>query len=239
MHHRNAPHRKAVPRLDARSGAAKACIKVEFRNRNSSANSNMAFTFRTSDMAYVAAALPLRYCISGTRSIMLRSLLRPCHTRLTTRHWQKHAWFRTHCQPTGTDSKPCRIWCRPKHSRIVTRCAATEHATNVSEELPELTDQRMSWRGRSIGCGEVNESHIGQRITVCGWVHRHRGLGGVVFCDIRDSSGLLQVIALLKAFLSALATSTCFIMGVCRLSVCPLTLPIPTWRKSGASMLSA
>lgn len=59
----------------------------------------------------------------------------------------------------------------------------------------------MSWRGRSIGCGEVNEGHIGQRVTVCGWVHRHRGLGGVVFCDIRDSSGLLQVNYFTNSFL--------------------------------------
>lgn len=143
-------------------------------------------------MAYVAAA-PLRSCVYGISSMMLRSLLRPCHMRLTTRQWQKLAWFRTHCQPARTDSKPCRSLCRPRHSRIVTGSAVADHTTNVAEELPELTDQRMSWRGRSIGCGEVNESHIGQRVTVCGWVHRHRGLGGVVFCDIRDSSGLLQV----------------------------------------------
>ncbi|KAL0025277.1 hypothetical protein WJX77_012575 [Trebouxia sp. C0004] len=58
-----------------------------------------------------------------------------------------------------------------------------------------MTDQRMSWRGRSINCGNLNESHIGQRVTICGWVHRHRGLGGVVFCDIRDSTGLIQVVS--------------------------------------------
>ena len=116
--------------------------------------------------------------------------------RLTTRCWQKHgkhAWHRTQCLPARTDSKSCRFHCRPKNNRIVTSRAVAEHPTNVAEELPELIDQRMSWRGRSIGCGDVNESHIGQRVTVCGWVHRHRGLGGVVFCDIRDSSGLLQV----------------------------------------------
>ena len=79
----------------------------------------------------------------------------------------------------------------------MTSRAVADAPVSVAEELPELTDQRMSWRGRSIGCGALNESHIGQRVTVCGWVHRHRGLGGVVFCDIRDSSGLLQVLCLL------------------------------------------
>lgn len=135
----------------------------------------------------------MRTCVYEYSSMMLRSLLRPCHMRLTTRQWQKHAWLRTHCQPARTDSKSCRRVCKPRYSRIVTSCVVAHQSTQVVEEFPELTDQRMSWRGRSIGCGEVNESHIGQRVTVCGWVHRHRGLGGVVFCDIRDSSGLLQV----------------------------------------------
>lgn len=77
---------------------------------------------------------------------------------------------------------------------MMTSCTVADPPVSTADELPELTDQRMSWRGRSIGCGDLNERHIGQRVTICGWVHRHRGLGGVVFCDIRDSSGLLQVL---------------------------------------------
>ncbi|KAL3133042.1 hypothetical protein ABBQ38_006948 [Trebouxia sp. C0009 RCD-2024] len=130
--------------------------------------------------------------------MMLKSLLKPCHVRLSTRCWQKqgkHVWLQAHYQPACTESKSCRLYCRPRINRIATSCAVAEHPTNVAEELPELTDQRMSWRGRSIGCGDINETHIGQRVTVCGWVHRHRGLGGVVFCDIRDSSGLIQVVS--------------------------------------------
>lgn len=140
--------------------------------------------------------LPCELCVHERSIMMLKSLLRPCHARLTTRCWQKqgrHAWLQAHCQPACTDSQFCRFYCRPRCNRI-TRCyTVAHHPANVAQELPELTDQRMSWRGRSIGCGDVSEDHIGQRITVCGWVHRHRGLGGVVFCDIRDSSGLLQV----------------------------------------------
>ena len=47
---------------------------------------------------------------------------------------------------------------------------------------------------RSHYCGEVNESHIDQEVTVCGWAHRRRDHGGVIFIDLRDREGLLQVV---------------------------------------------
>lgn len=47
---------------------------------------------------------------------------------------------------------------------------------------------------RSIYCGEVNESHIGQEVTLCGWVNRRRDLGAVIFLDLRDREGLVQVV---------------------------------------------
>ena len=47
---------------------------------------------------------------------------------------------------------------------------------------------------RTHYCGEVNESLIGQEVTVCGWVHRRRDHGGVIFIDIRDREGILQVV---------------------------------------------
>lgn len=47
---------------------------------------------------------------------------------------------------------------------------------------------------RSHYCGEVDESLIGKEISVCGWVHRRRDHGGVIFIDLRDREGLLQVV---------------------------------------------
>ena len=47
---------------------------------------------------------------------------------------------------------------------------------------------------RTHYCGEVTESLIGQEITVTGWVHRRRDHGGVIFIDLRDREGLLQVV---------------------------------------------
>ena len=47
---------------------------------------------------------------------------------------------------------------------------------------------------RSLYCGEVNESHIGQEVTLCGWVNRRRDLGAVIFLDLRDREGMVQVV---------------------------------------------
>lgn len=47
---------------------------------------------------------------------------------------------------------------------------------------------------RTEYCGSVTESYIDQSITVVGWVHRRRDHGGVIFLDMRDRDGLLQVV---------------------------------------------
>ena len=47
---------------------------------------------------------------------------------------------------------------------------------------------------RSHYCGQIDQSLIGETIQVCGWVHRRRDHGGVIFVDLRDREGLLQVV---------------------------------------------
>jgi aspartyl-tRNA synthetase len=47
---------------------------------------------------------------------------------------------------------------------------------------------------RSHYCGELNESHVDQEVSLCGWVHRRRDHGGVIFLDVRDREGLTQVV---------------------------------------------
>ena len=47
---------------------------------------------------------------------------------------------------------------------------------------------------RSHYCGQVDEQQIGEEVSVCGWVHRRRDHGGVIFVDLRDREGLLQVV---------------------------------------------
>jgi aspartyl-tRNA synthetase len=47
---------------------------------------------------------------------------------------------------------------------------------------------------RSHYCGQVDEKLIGQTVEVAGWVHRRRDHGGIIFVDLRDREGLLQVV---------------------------------------------
>ena len=46
---------------------------------------------------------------------------------------------------------------------------------------------------RSIYCGDVNEKSLEQEVTLCGWVNRRRDLGGLIFIDMRDKAGIVQV----------------------------------------------
>ena len=47
---------------------------------------------------------------------------------------------------------------------------------------------------RTHYCGEVGKTEVGQEVEVCGWVHRRRDHGGVIFLDVRDRSGIVQVV---------------------------------------------
>lgn len=47
---------------------------------------------------------------------------------------------------------------------------------------------------RTTYCGEVTREQLGQNITLCGWVHRRRDHGGVIFLDLRDAKGLVQIV---------------------------------------------
>jgi aspartyl-tRNA synthetase len=47
---------------------------------------------------------------------------------------------------------------------------------------------------RTIYCGALTSKNIDQEITICGWVHRRRDHGGVIFIDLRDREGIVQIV---------------------------------------------
>jgi len=70
---------------------------------------------------------------------------------------------------------------------------------------------------RSHYCGHINESHIDDTITLCGWVHRRRDHGGVIFIDLRDREGISQVVFdpdTVEAFAAAESVRNEFVLKV-------------------------
>ena len=47
---------------------------------------------------------------------------------------------------------------------------------------------------RTVYCGQVSDEHVGQELTLKGWVQKRRDLGGVIFVDLRDREGIVQVV---------------------------------------------
>ncbi|MDE5095025.1 MAG: OB-fold nucleic acid binding domain-containing protein, partial [Trichodesmium sp. St11_bin5] len=48
---------------------------------------------------------------------------------------------------------------------------------------------------RTHYCGQVNSNNIEETVNLCGWVDRRRDHGGVIFLDLRDRSGLIQIVS--------------------------------------------
>ena len=63
-------------------------------------------------------------------------------------------------------------------------------------ECEEIIAMAETMRGlkRTHRCGELSAAHVGETVTVMGWVQKQRNKGGIIFVDLRDRSGLLQII---------------------------------------------
>ena len=71
---------------------------------------------------------------------------------------------------------------------------------------------------RSNGCGDLREQNIDQQVQLCGWVDRRRDHGGVIFIDLRDRSGTVQItVDPDRAPMPSLSLSICAAKPCCRL----------------------
>ena len=54
--------------------------------------------------------------------------------------------------------------------------------------------ESMTGLKRTHRCAELSEANIGEKVTIMGWVQKNRNKGGLVFVDVLDRSGLIQVV---------------------------------------------
>ena len=90
------------------------------------------------------------------------------------------------------------------HFSTVSCSAETKGNSSTTE-----ASQAPSWPSRNAHCGQQTLQHEGKRLELCGWVHRARNMGGIVFADLRDHSGILQV----RFLLVTLPLLRCMLLG--------------------------
>ncbi|MFR2970281.1 MAG: OB-fold nucleic acid binding domain-containing protein, partial [Christensenellaceae bacterium] len=56
-----------------------------------------------------------------------------------------------------------------------------------------MSELLNGWK-RSGMCADFDTAHVGQEVTLMGWVQRRRNLGGLIFVWLRDRSGIIQVV---------------------------------------------
>eukprot|EP00879_Flechtneria_rotunda_P005085 GHRR01005363.1.p1 GENE.GHRR01005363.1~~GHRR01005363.1.p1 ORF type:complete len:690 (+),score=231.65 GHRR01005363.1:2113-4182(+) len=113
----------------------------------------------------------------------------------------RHVGLPSNCTPLGQPFCPGkgrhRRQLRPL-TNIIPIAAALDVETTDAEAAAGYAcfnlDNTMTWPSRTHGAGTLTADNAAKDVTVCGWVDRNRNLGGLGFMDVRDHTGLLQVV---------------------------------------------
>lgn len=106
-----------------------------------------------------------------------------------------HAALRRTCgnrpPSRASPSYPTQPCTHLSNRRVCSSAVEDTEAVQTKISLPTT----LSWPSRTHGCGTLRVSDVGEKVTVCGWVDKYRNLGGLLFLDVRDHTGILQVIS--------------------------------------------
>ena len=94
--------------------------------------------------------------------------------------------------PVARARRHRRIRSKLTASRAVARSLERRHADAAKHPRPEHSEKTSL--NRTDYCGRIDRRHLDQVVTLAGWVHRRRDHGGVIFVDLRDREGLVQVV---------------------------------------------
>ena len=88
---------------------------------------------------------------------------------------------------------------REKNNRrtIVTSSSSSSSSSSSETEgnaTKQFVSSLLSWPTRTTLCGSLDISSVGEKVSLCGWVDKQRDMGGICFADVRDHSGLVQII---------------------------------------------
>ena len=96
---------------------------------------------------------------------------------------------------TTTATQPRKEQQKNNRRTIVTSSSSSSSSSETEgNTTKQFVSSLLSWPTRTTLCGSLDISSVGEKVFLCGWVDKQRDMGGICFADVRDHSGLVQII---------------------------------------------